>query len=249
MRRISLVLATAALGTLLAGCPPTYPNCKSDDNCAEKGEVCVQGKCQECATDGNCKPGFVCDQDQLRCVPKPECTPSGNECGTGKKCEAGKCVVHQCQHATDCPSGNRCEQNRCVPGCTADDDCPSGQSCQSGQCTSAEAQGCSWEPIQFEFNEANLSADAQSRLAQLADCIKRANTRVTLAGHADERGTEEYNLQLSMRRAESTKKYLVTLGVNTALLDTVGFGENRPLVNGSGEDAWARNRRVEFNRK
>jgi len=69
---------------------------------------------------------------------------------------------------------------------------------------------------------------------------------VTLEGHADERGTEEYNLQLSNRRAASTKKYLHDLGVATNSLDTVGYGFNRPAVQGHNEAAWAANRRVEF---
>ena len=70
--------------------------------------------------------------------------------------------------------------------------------------------------------------------------------RIELAGHADERGTEEYNLQLSQKRAASVKKYLVDLGVPASSLKTVGYGENRPAAQGSDEEAWAANRRVEF---
>lgn len=245
MRRVSLLLGSTAVAVLLAGCPPSYPNCKSDENCTEHGEVCVQGQCQECGTDANCKAGFVC-QDS-KCVPKPECTPTGNECGTGQKCESGKCVVHECDTNADCHGAGHCEQNRCIAGCTADEDCPSGQSCQSGTCVAAQAQ-CNWEPVHFGFNEAGLSDEGRTQLDQLADCIKKGNTRVTLEGHADERGTEEYNLQLSNRRAASVKDYLERLGVSASLLDSVGYGENRPAVNGSNEEAWAANRRVEFER-
>jgi peptidoglycan-associated lipoprotein len=72
--------------------------------------------------------------------------------------------------------------------------------------------------------------------------------RITLEGHADERGTEEYNLQLSNRRAEAVKRYLTTLGVRAGSLETTGYGEARPAENGSNESAWAANRRVEFRR-
>ncbi len=246
MRRVSLLLAASALGLVLTGCPPTYPNCKSDNHCEERGEVCVQGQCQECATDANCKSGFVC-QDQ-RCVPKPECTPGGNECGEGKACKAGKCVVHECDANADCGAGSRCENNRCVTGgCAEDADCPSGQVCRGGACEAAQASaGCDWSPVQFEFNEAGLTDDARSRLEALANCIKQENARVRLEGHADERGTEEYNLQLSNRRAESVKRYLVNMGVSAGQLTTVGYGENRPAQSGSNESAWSANRRVEL---
>lgn len=246
MRRLGFLVGCASIVVALTGCPPTYPNCNSDEHCAEQGQVCVQGQCQECADDGNCKPGFVCQG--AKCVPKPECT-SDQGCGPDRKCQGGKCVVHECDEPADC-KGGRCENNRCVEGCTADTDCPSGQRCEAGQCVTGgdttAADQCTWEPVRFEFNAANLSAEAQGQLKQVADCIRQQNARVTLQGHADERGTEEYNLQLSNRRAESVKKYLVTLGVAEGQLDTVGFGENRPEATGSNEDAWAQNRRVEF---
>ena len=238
------LLAVGMAGLVLTACPPTYPNCNSDENCKEQGQVCVQGQCQECATDANCKPGFSCQGN--KCVPKPECTPGGNECGTGK-CQNGKCVVSECESNSDCPGG-RCENNRCVSGCRSDGDCPSGQNCQEGRCVAPTTSACNYDPIRFDFNEASLTADARAQLDQIADCLKKQGQRVTLEGHADERGTEEYNLQLSNRRAESVKKYLVTLGVGSGSLETIGYGETRPSDTGSNEGAWAANRRVEFRR-
>ncbi|HZA14925.1 MAG TPA: OmpA family protein [Myxococcaceae bacterium] len=230
MRRAVVLAGLTALGVILAGCPPTYPNCSNDEHCREHGQVCVQGQCQECATDANCKEGFVCRGN--RCVPKPECTPTGNECGPGRRCENGRCV--------EAPAAR-------TSGCTADGDCPAGQKCEAGQCVEAQASAdCSYQPIRFEFNESTLTSDARSTLERLADCIKRQNSRLTLEGHADDRGTEEYNLQLSNRRAESVRRYLVTLGVTGRNLETVGYGETRPAESGSGEDAWSANRRVEF---
>lgn len=224
-----------ALGVLVlvSGCKPTYPKCDSDDHCKEQGEVCVQGMCRECATDANCKAGFICDAN--KCVPKPECVDDG-QCGTGNKCSNGKCVT---------------DPNYKKPGsCAADGDCPSGQECVAGQCAVKTAKAaCNYEPIRFEFNESKLSSEGQQVLANLADCIKKEGARLRLEGHADERGTEEYNLQLSNRRAESVKKYLTTLGVKESDLDPVGFGENRPAQQGSNEAAWAANRRVELVKK
>ncbi len=250
MRRISMVVGLALAVSVLAGCPPTYPNCKSDETCQEKGEVCVNGTCQECATDANCKEGFTCQGN--KCVPRgPECSRD-EQCTGGKICEAGKCAEPQCTSKAQCPGAQECQKGRCVlpPGaCNSSTDCAEGQECQQNRCVAAAAQKaeCNWEPLRFGFNEATLSSEAQNRLSELAQCLKDGGTtRIELAGHADERGTEEYNLQLSQRRAASVKKYLVDLGVPANQLKTVGYGENKPAEQGATEEAWATNRRVEF---
>jgi len=251
MRRISMVAGLALAVAVLAGCPPTYPNCKSDETCQEKGEVCVNGTCQECAADANCKEGFACQGS--KCVPKgPECSRD-EQCTGGQICQGGKCAAPQCTSNSQCGGAQECQKGRCVlpPGsCNDSADCAGGQECQQNKCVAAATKSeCNWEPLRFGFNEATLPADAQSRLSDLAQCIKAAGSgRIELAGHADERGTEEYNLQLSQKRAASVKKYLVDLGIQASQLKTVGYGENRPAEQGSSEDAWAANRRVEFNR-
>ena len=76
----------------------------------------------------------------------------------------------------------------------------------------------------------------------------KANPRyaVTIEGHADERGTVEYNVALAEQRARAVKAYLVSLGVEAARLDTIAYGEQRPLDPGHDELAWAINRRVHF---
>jgi len=245
MRRIIVISVMAAAGMLLTGCPPTYPKCNNDDNCKDHNEVCVQGQCVECAGDQNCKAGFICQGN--KCVPKGECTSDAN-CGPGQKCRDGKCSS-ECATDADCPGG-RCRNNRCLAqgACTVDEDCGAVQGCQDGTCVS-KTDACNYEPIHFEFDKSSLTSEAERQLSTLADCIKKARSRVTLEGHADERGTEEYNLQLSNRRAASVKKYLSDLGVTSGNLDTVGFGANRPASQGHNEAAWAANRRVEFNRK
>ena len=227
------LLFAAMTAVVLTGCPPTYPKCDSDAQCTEKGEVCVQGQCQECAADSNCKPGFVCDAN--KCVPKPECTDK-NPCKAGSKCKQGKCAVEVAKDGT----------------CTTNEDCPSGEECKTGKCATKATTatvGCNVEPVRFDFNESKLGAEGQAALATLAECIKKNGWKLRVEGHADERGTEEFNLQLSNRRAASVKRYLTDLGVADAALETVGYGENKPAVQGSNDAAWAANRRVEFNKK
>ncbi|HYH99876.1 OmpA family protein [Hyalangium sp.] len=251
MRQISMVAGLALAMVFMTGCPKPYPNCESDEQCQEKGEVCVQGTCQECATDQNCKEGFTCQAN--KCVPKgPECT-TDTQCGDGSICEAGKCAPAQCKGDDQCPSGSKCESGRCQAPqntCSTSADCGEGQECKGGQCVTAGPKECNWEPVGFGFNEATLTSESQSRLSELADCIKstKVTGKITLEGHADERGTEEYNLQLSNRRAVSVKRYLSDLGIPARSLETVGYGETRPLNQASDEGAWSQNRRVEFRR-
>ncbi|HME90141.1 MAG TPA: OmpA family protein [Myxococcaceae bacterium] len=247
MHRIIVISGAVSAVLLLAGCPPSYPKCNNDDQCKDHNEVCVQGQCVECAGDQNCKAGFICQGN--KCVPKPECTSDAN-CGPGQRCKAGKCS-DECANDADCPGGGRCVNNRCLArgACTADEDCASGQECQGGTCVTKTADTCSYEAIHFEFDKASLTPEAERQLSTLADCIKKAKSKLTLEGHADERGTDEYNLQLSNRRAASVKKYLSDLGVTGGNLDTVGYGFHRPAVQGHNEAAWAANRRVEFKRK
>lgn len=231
VRATSLVVSTLGL-LLFTGCPPTYPKCSKDDHCKDKGEVCVQGQCQECATDKNCKAGFICDAN--KCVPKPECLDDKG-CGPGKKCKGGKC-------ATDVAAR--------PPGtCVAPEDCPSGEDCVSGTCQKKADASCDFAPVRFAFNDYGLSDAARTALSSVAECIKRDKGKFSIEGHADERGTEEYNMQLSNKRAESVKKYLSALGAPGGDMDSVGFGENRPAVDGHNEESWAANRRVEFRKK
>jgi peptidoglycan-associated lipoprotein len=245
MRRASSLLGVVGAAVFLVACPPTYPKCSNDEHCKEHSEVCVQGQCQECATDQNCKAGFQCQGN--KCVPKPECTPEQG-CGDGKDCLGGKCVPWECRADTECGNKGKCVDHKCQappPGsCNTNDDCATGEECKSGSCVARPE--CPMEPVRFGFNQYSLDKEAQQKLAPLAECAKAQGLKLTLEGHADERGTEEYNLHLSNRRAAAVKRYLSDLGVSAAKLETVGYGENRPADSGHTEDAWAANRRVEF---
>ena len=96
----------------------------------------------------------------------------------------------------------------------------------------------------FNFDKFNISTEAGKTLELQAAWLKRnASVTVTIQGHADERGTREYNLALGERRASSVKDYLITLGVNPQRIDTISYGKERPVAIGSTNAAWAQNRR------
>jgi peptidoglycan-associated lipoprotein len=97
----------------------------------------------------------------------------------------------------------------------------------------------------FAFDSIDLSPEARATLRKQADWLQKySNITVTIEGHADERGTREYNLALGDRRATSVKNYLVALGISPSRISTVSYGKERPAVLGSNEEAWAQNRRA-----
>jgi peptidoglycan-associated lipoprotein len=101
--------------------------------------------------------------------------------------------------------------------------------------------------IFYDFDSASLSTEAEEQLKQNAVWMQK-NTlpTVSVEGHCDERGTDEYNIALGERRAVAAKNYLVTLGVSGGRLSTVSYGEERPFDPGHNEEAWAKNRRAHF---
>jgi peptidoglycan-associated lipoprotein len=103
------------------------------------------------------------------------------------------------------------------------------------------------EYVYFAFDSSALDDDARRVLNRKADYLNaNAGANVLIEGHCDERGTPEYNLALGERRAQSAKDYLVNMGIDAARLSTVSYGEERPIDMGSGEEAWAKNRRAQF---
>ena len=104
------------------------------------------------------------------------------------------------------------------------------------------------QPVYFDFDSYAIRADAKPTLMADGKAIQD-NTSwglVTVEGHTDERGSEEYNLALGERRANSVRRYLVDLGVPSSRLAVVSFGESKPRAMGHDESAWRYNRRVEF---
>jgi peptidoglycan-associated lipoprotein len=99
----------------------------------------------------------------------------------------------------------------------------------------------------FDYDSSILSTEAQDRLTQNAAWLKsNSGKSVLIEGHCDDRGTSEYNIALGDRRADTAKEYLERLGIASARLETISYGEERPFDKGQGEDAWAKNRRAHF---
>ncbi|GAA4643068.1 peptidoglycan-associated lipoprotein Pal [Pontixanthobacter gangjinensis] len=99
--------------------------------------------------------------------------------------------------------------------------------------------------IYFDTDRFNIdTADAAALQSQAQYLMRYTNITVTIEGHADERGTRDYNLALGERRANSAKNYLTSLGVPASRISTVSYGKERPVAVGSNEQAWAQNRRA-----
>jgi len=100
------------------------------------------------------------------------------------------------------------------------------------------------DTVLFGYDSSQLSADAMATLdAQAALLNAKPSFRVKVEGHADERGTREYNLALGERRASAARDYLVAKGVDGSRIRIVSYGKERPAAVGSNEEAWAKNRR------
>jgi peptidoglycan-associated lipoprotein len=243
MRRIWLPVVLVAL---MAGCGPKYPNCKGDKDCKEK-EFCVNGKCQQCRPGENdCARGEECVQGA--------CKPIAGYCETHAQCPPNQsCINNRCKPCvadTDCGEG-KCHNGRCQAKdfCVTDADCPQDADCVKGHCivhqkaTSGLGEGCALESVYFDFNESVLTTNATETLQKDAACLKATKRGVRLEGHADPRGTEEYNLALSDRRAQSVKRYLENLGVSGRRLRPVPKGKTE--AKGTDERSWAKDRRVD----
>lgn len=115
------------------------------------------------------------------------------------------------------------------------------------QAETAAARDIIQQMIHFDYDRSAIRPDAEAALTRKL-AVLRANPdlRIRVAGHADERGSVEYNLALGQRRAQAAKDFLVGYGITPSRIDIVSFGEDRPLVRASNEQAWAQNRRDEF---
>ncbi len=121
----------------------------------------------------------------------------------------------------------------------------------------AQTSGPSYEPgseeefivevgdrVFFGYDAYDLTTEAQDTLSRQAEWLASyPSSSILVEGHADERGTREYNLALGERRANAVKNYLVALGVDAGRIETISYGKERPAVVGSNEGAWSRNRR------
>jgi len=101
--------------------------------------------------------------------------------------------------------------------------------------------------IYFDYDKSNIRPDAREILKANAEIFtKNSSASIVVEGYCDERGTAEYNMALGERRAQEAKQYLVNLGINVSRIETISYGEERPLDSRSIEEAWAQNRRAQF---
>ncbi|MBW1714006.1 MAG: peptidoglycan-associated lipoprotein Pal [Deltaproteobacteria bacterium] len=103
------------------------------------------------------------------------------------------------------------------------------------------------EMVHFDFDKSDIRPDAAEVLKRKAAWLKdNPGVNVIIEGHCDERGTDAYNLALGERRAQAAKSFLVAIGIAEDRLETISYGEERPLDPGHNEEAWAKNRRAQF---
>ena len=130
---------------------------------------------------------------------------------------------------------------------------------QNGGLAGVNGSGTSMTPIEvaaeaisdgiiyFDYNKYDIRAEYRDILAQKAELMRQyPSIRVRIEGNCDDRGTQEYNLALGERRARAAYEYMIMLGVNPSQIDIISYGKERPVVSGSGEEAWSMNRRDDF---
>jgi peptidoglycan-associated lipoprotein len=138
---------------------------------------------------------------------------------------------------------------RCsLPQCTKDENCAQDQECVHGLCVGSQKvvvkkPPCDLETVYFDFDKSTLTSAATSALAQNATCLKKTDMPVSLVGRADSRGTTEYNMALSDRRAQSVRDYLKRTGIAATRLSVVPRGALD--ATGTNETGWAKDRRVD----
>jgi peptidoglycan-associated lipoprotein len=245
--RFSLAILVVCLSIvgMVASCKkkPKNPSCETTADCKE-GLACVNRQCVQCASDADCGDGMTCESGA--CQAKPECEQD-TDCPNGGVCEAGACKA--CKADDECGPGGKCQAGACQrpKPCKVDDDCADDEDCVDGLCqkpweSPPIAQTCSLETVYFAYDDSSIAASERDRLDANTACVNKTPQRsVYVIGHTDGAGTDEYNIALSERRAQTVADYLARLGVDPAKMQVVPKGETEP--SGSGED---KDRRVEF---
>ena len=245
MPKVLVAIAAAAMLMLVAcGDKSKKPGCKGDKDC-KKGQVCAANKCVECKDDKQCPAGKKCSANA--CVAgKSQCTRD-DQCPTGQVCQSGQCKP--CASDGECGPGGKCSAGQCQKpkSCTKDTDCADDEDCKGGLCLK-EGQGsnidagCQLQTIYFALDDSSIQTNERGTLDKNQECLaKNKNQSVLVIGHTDRSGTEEYNIALSERRAQSVADYLSRLGTDPAKLQVVPKGKTEPT--GQGDD---KDRRVEF---
>lgn len=267
------VLALACLAVAAPGCKnKNYPSCKKDKDCdKKKGEKCVDALCQNCKVDADCvakqKPGQTLTCQNFTCLPPGQGGATGmkeegepctarEECLGGLACKPGpdgKSICTLCTEDADCP-GSSCtiETGRCHPSnsCTTDEQCSMDEICDGGMCIFSGDLGdedggpCGLAAVFFAFDSDVLTPKTQEDLKGVAQCIQQQNKLVYLEAHADNRGTEEYNILLTEKRGGSVKNFLSEQGVAGENMQVVAKGSLEAV--GTDEATRSKERRVQF---
>jgi peptidoglycan-associated lipoprotein len=248
MNTARIIVVGSILAALYAmGCKPDYPNCETDKDCTDKKEFCVAGKCQQCRTSTDCSDGFACNSG--RCDKIPGFCQDKSQCPANQECIANRC--RPCVGDKDCPAGTKCWKGGCdnKKHCAKDEDCAQDEDCVAGVCTKDKSKGakpapCTLGSVYFDFNESGLTTESTATLSKNADCLKSVPNSVTVVGHADPRGTAEYNIALSEKRAQSVQSHLSRLGIEAARMAILPRGALD--ARGTNEPTWAQDRRADF---
>jgi len=182
-----------------------------------------------CEEDGDCKQGEFCVNNLCQ-----QCR-TNEDCGPGQTCASGACqpTPGYCASNADCGEGQECQNNVCVDRTTSEVAPP----------PPSTGGACTLEAVYFGFDSSTLDDAARNQLSAVASCVQsRGLKAVHLTGLTDPRGTEEYNMALGDRRAQSAKTYLKSLGV-AAEVSASSMGEE--LASGADEGGWSRDRRVD----
>ncbi|MEQ1693418.1 MAG: OmpA family protein, partial [Gemmatimonas sp.] len=111
----------------------------------------------------------------------------------------------------------------------------------------ATARAVVLSTIYFEYDADELRDDAKASLDEKLKVLNvNPQLRIRIAGHCDDRGSDEYNIALGRRRSEAAKRYLTDRGIDASRIETTTFGRERPEAQGTGEEVWAKNRRDAF---
>jgi hypothetical protein len=248
----------------LSGCKK-YPQCRKTKDC-HAGETCVGGVCQNCTSDAECiddtpagQPAWTCKA--FRCGPAgPDGGGAGAQagepctqrldCAAGLACKAGVCA--SCTEDADCDAaGCDLESGRCKSSgpCETDEQCAMDEICDGGLCVFSgdlgdEGGPCGLAAVYFGFDSDELTPETRGQLDGLASCLTEHGIGIFLEAHADDRGTEEYNIMLTERRGRQVAGYLAEKGVAEGLLQVIAKGDLE--ATGKDETARSKERRVQF---
>ncbi|MEI6805317.1 MAG: peptidoglycan-associated lipoprotein Pal [Myxococcaceae bacterium] len=170
-------------------------------------------------------------------------SPKDGTCGKDSDCKEGVCVFSKCQECavnTDCKDGKVCENNQCIVAPVV--------SVPENLTPASTASVCSdTGTVHFDFNQYEIKAADRDMLTEIATCLRtKPDSKITVSGNTDERGTVEYNLALGEKRAKAVSQYLQNSGINDSRMHVVSYGKEKPVDPEHNEEAWAKNRRTDI---